>query len=281
MGKGTIASLLIAAILASAGAGYFLGVNSVAGRPAVTTTVTGPLSTLGTNEACAQPTGNSGGIGLRLTNRSTPVVGAAITVEVIGSCHGSTPAVLTEYNVATDSNGWAYMCTNYNGVCSIAINLAGHQYSLSIPLSPGGGSIVHYDLWNNSEAVIPVPGTTTTTTTTSCTISAEGFLLMKVLNGSNNEPIGSLPVHVEAQYPACPPNPSYEQDLGTFNTNASGFLSLGGTYNWYYLSIEHGHEIYSINASLSAGALTCVIFPIQSGNPSITQGCDPARYFAP
>jgi len=275
------ASLLIVAMLAAAGAGYFIGLSSVAGRSAVTTTVTGPLSTLGTNESCALPTGNSGGIGLQLTNRSTPVVNAAITVEVIGSCRGSAPVVLTEYKVATDSTGWAYMCTNYNGVCSIAINLAGHQYSLSIPLFPQGGSIVHYDLWNNSEAVIPVPGTTTTTTTTSCMISAEGFLLMKVLNGSNNEPIGSLPVHVEAQYPACSPHPSHEQDLGTFNTNASGFLNLSGTYNWYYLSIDHGHEIYSVNASLIAGTLTCVMFPIPSGNLNITQGCDPARYFAP
>jgi len=281
MRTGTIASLLVVVILASAGAGYFVGANSLVVRSVVTTTVTGPLSTLGTNESCALPTGNSGGIGLELTNRSIPVANAKITVEVIGSCNGISPVVLTEDKVATDSTGWVYMCTNYNGICSITINLAGHQYSLSIPLFPGGGSIVYYDLWNNSEAVIPVPGTTTTTTTTSCTISAEGFLLMKVLNGSNNEPIGSLPVHVEARYPACPPNPAYDDDLGTFNTNASGFLNLSGTYNWFYLSIGHGHEIYSVNASLSAGALTCVIFPIPSGNLNITQGCDPARYFAP
>jgi hypothetical protein len=75
MRKGTIASLLVVAILASAGAGYFLGINSVAGR----LVVTGPLSTLGTNESCAFPTGNSGGIGLQLTNRSTPVVNATIS----------------------------------------------------------------------------------------------------------------------------------------------------------------------------------------------------------
>ena len=192
----------------------------------MTTTVTGSLSTLGTNESCAQPTGFSGGIGLQITNKSMAVANAPIAVEVIGSCHGGAPAVLTEYDVATDSTGWAYMCANYDGECSITINLAGHQYPLSVPLFPGGGSIVHYDLWNNSETVIPVPGTTTTTTTASCTINAEGFLLMKVVNSSNNKPFGSLPVRAEGQHPACPPRPPYNQYLGTFNTNASGILTL-------------------------------------------------------
>jgi hypothetical protein len=276
-----IASLLVVVILASAAAGYIMGINLVAVGSTVTTTVTGSLSTLGANESCALPMGNSGGILLQITNRSIPVANATITVEVIGRCNGSAPVVLTVYDVATDSTGWASMCVDYNGICSFAINLADHQYPLSVPLLPGGGSIVHYDLWNNSETVTPVAGTTTTTTTTSCTISAEGFLLMKVLNSSNNEPIGSIPVHVEVQYPACPPNPPHTDNLGSFNTNASGFLNLGGTYNWFYISIDHGNEIYSINATINAGTLTCVTLPIPSGNPNIAQGCDPARYFAP
>jgi len=276
MRKETIASLLVVAVLAGAGAGYFLGVNLAAGRATI-----GSLSTLGTNESCPGTMGDSGGIGLQITNDSVPVANAPITVEVIDSCNGSGPMILTEYDAMTDSKGWAYMCANYNGECSIAIDLPGHLYPLSVPLFSGGGSIVHYDLWNNSETVTPVPGTTTTTTTASCTINAEGFLIMKTLNGSNNEPIGFLPVHVEGQYPACPPNPPYDQDLGTFSTNASGILSLSGTYNWFYLSIDHGHETYSVNATLSAGAVTCVTFPIKSGNPNITQYCDPSKYFAP
>jgi len=165
MKNGTIASLLVVGILAGAGAGYVIGVTSVAGRPTVTATVTSSSSTLGTNETCSLPLGDSGGIGLQLTNRSVPIANATISVEVIGSCNGSAPVVLTRYDVATDSTGWAYMCADENGICNIAINLAGHQYPLSVPLFQGGGSIVHYDLWNNSETVTPVPGTTTTTTT--------------------------------------------------------------------------------------------------------------------
>jgi len=281
MRKGTVVALLVVAILAGAGGGYIMSTNLVAVRSTVTTTVTASLSTLGTNESCAQPMGNSGGILLQVTNRGIPVANATVSVEVIGSCNGIAPVVLTAYDVATDSTGWASVCVDYNGVCSFTINLAGHQYPLSVPLLPGGGSFVHYDLWNDSETVTPVAGTTTTTTTSSCTISAEGFLLMKVLNSSTNEPIGSIPVHVEAQYPACPPNPPYIDEVGSAYTNASGFLNLSGPYNWYCLSIDHGNEVYSINATLNAGTLTCVTFPIPSGNPNITQGCDPARYFAP
>ena len=162
----TITSLLAVVVLASAGAGYFIGVNSAAGRSEATTTVTASLSTLGTNESCSTWPGSSGGIGLQLTNRSIPVANATITAEVIGSCNDAASVLLTQYKVVTDSTGWAYMCADYNGICSITISLAGHQYSqFSVPLFNGGGSIVHYDLSNNSEAVIPVPGTSTTTIT--------------------------------------------------------------------------------------------------------------------
>jgi len=275
----TIASFLVVAILAGAGTGYFVGVYS--GGKSALASVTGPSSTLGAIEPCAEAAGDSGGIGLQVTNGSMPVANATVTVEVIGSCQGSGPVLLTRYDATTDSSGWVYMCVNYNGVCSFTVNLVGHQYPISVPLFPGGGSIVHYDVWNNSETVTPVPGTTTTRTTMSCTISAEGFLIMKVLNSSNNRPIGSLPVRVEGQYPACLASPAYDTDLGTYETNASGILSLSGTYNWFYLSVSFGREVISVNATVTAGALTCVTFSIPSGNLDVTQHCDPSRYFAP
>jgi hypothetical protein len=120
----------------------------------------------------------------------------------------------------------------------------------------------------------------TSTIAAECTINAEDFLIMKVLNSSNDKPIGSLPVHVEAQYPACPPYPPYNEDLGTYNTNASGILSISATSNWFYLSINHGNEIYSVNATLGPGAVTCITFPIPYGNPNISPYCDPSKYFA-
>jgi len=277
----TIASLLVVTILAGAWTGYFLGFSSVAGGSAVTTTVTGSLSTLGTNDPCAQPSAFSGGIALQITNRSIPVVNAPITVEVIGSCRGSTPVVLTEYQVTSDSKGWASVCVNYYGECMVTINLAGRQYPISVPLFLGGGSIVHFDLWNNSESVTPVPGTTTTTTTAFCSIEGEGFLLMEVLNSSNEEPIGSLPIHVEALYPACNSNPPYIQNLGTDNTNASRILSLSGPYNWFFLSTDYGRGSFSVNATINAGAVTCVKLAIPTGSLNITQSCNEAKYFTP
>jgi hypothetical protein len=104
---------------------------------------------------------------------------------------------------------------------------------------------------------------------------------MKVLNSSNNEPISSLPVDAEALYPACALNPPHNQELYALNTNTSGFISISGPYYWYYLSINYGHRNYSVNATISAGALTCVTLAIPIGNVNITQSCNPAKYFAP
>ena len=123
-----------------------------------------------------------------------------------------------------------------------------------------------------------VPGTTTSSGST-CTFASEGFLLMKVLNGSNGEPVGSLPVQVEALQPACSSGPSVREDLGTIDTNSSGFLSLGGPYDWYYLALSNGPRSYSVNASISAGALTCVTLSMPSGDVNITQECNQADYF--
>jgi DNA-binding beta-propeller fold protein YncE len=102
---------------------------------------------------------------------------------------------------------------------------------------------------------------------------------MKVLNSSNGEPIGSLPVQAEALQPACSSGPSVKEDLGTIDTNASGFLSLGGPYDWSYLAVSVGLRSYSVNASISAGALTCVTLGLPSGDLNITQACNLADYF--
>ena len=130
------------------------------------------------------------------------------------------------------------------------------------------------------------PGTATTQTTKlgtgsiACTVTGEGFLLLKVLNSSNDRPIGSLPIQIEAQYPACATNPPHIDDLGPFDTNASGFLPLSGPFNWFYLTANYDDGSYSANATVSAGAVTCVTLAMPTGSENITQYCNPAEYFA-
>ena len=106
------------------------------------------------------------------------------------------------------------------------------------------------------QTATPSGGTSSLTSSTPCEITGEGCLLMKVLDSSNNEPAGSLPVQVEALYPACSTNPAHTESLGTQETNASGFLSLSGPYNWYYLSVGYGFQSYPVNASINAGSST-------------------------
>ena len=113
-----------------------------------------------------------------------------------------------------------------------------------------------------------------------CTFAAEGFLLMKVVDSSNGQPAGSLPVQVEAFYPSCLTSPAHTEKLGTVDTNASGFLSLSGSYDWYYLTMSQGSLSYDVNASISAGSLTCVTLGIPSGILNVTQQCNITDYFS-
>jgi hypothetical protein len=118
-------------------------------------------------------------------------------------------------------------------------------------------------------------GTQTSSTTTSsgistiCSIAAEGQLVVKVLNGSNGEPIGSIPIQVENLYPECPPNPHTTQDMGTMDTNGTGIILLGGLGE-YYLTINYGLRSFSVNASIGPEITTCVTLGIPSGDLSIS-----------
>jgi hypothetical protein len=107
---------------------------------------------------------------------------------------------------------------------------------------------------------------------TTCVINAEGELIVKVLNSSNGEPIGSVPFQVEYLYPYCPPNPHTIQDLGTMKTNASGIILLGGLGEYYLAINDFGYRFgtYSVNASIGAETTTCVTIGIPSGDLSIS-----------
>ena len=132
---------------------------------------------------------------------------------------------------------------------------------------------------NTSTTATARTASNTNTAVATCTIAAEGFLLMRVLNSTDGEPISSLPAHVEALYPACSTNPPYKQDLGMDSTNASGFLPLSGPYEWFYVSIKFDAQSYSANASISAGIVTCVTLTIPAGGLNVTMSCSPRAYF--
>jgi hypothetical protein len=150
---------------------------------------------------------------------------------------------------------------NY-ALIAVAIVVAAVVIAASLFVTMGGGTTITKTV---SESATQQT-TTSSTGSVVCSFAAEGFLYMKVLNSSNNEPISSLPVQVVALYPACLTNPPYKQNVGTMNTNASGILSLGGPYNEYYLTINNGFRDYSVNASISAGLTTCVTVSIPPGN---------------
>jgi hypothetical protein len=123
------------------------------------------------------------------------------------------------------------------------------------------------------------PPTSSSVGTGSCTFSAEGFLLMRVLNSTNGQPVGSLAAQTQALQPACASYPAVKENLGAIDTNASGFLSVSGPYNWTYFAVNVGLRSYSVNASMNAGALTCVTLTLPFGDQNITQACNEANYF--
>jgi hypothetical protein len=100
-----------------------------------------------------------------------------------------------------------------------------------------------------------------------------------VLNGTNGQPVDSIPARAQALQPACASSPAVRESLGTIDTNASGYLSASGPYDWAYLAVDVGPRSYPVNASMNAGALTCVTLTLPFGDLNITQACNEADYF--
>ncbi|MGD0319069.1 MAG: hypothetical protein ABSB56_05200 [Nitrososphaerales archaeon] len=117
-------------------------------------------------------------------------------------------------------------------------------------------------------------GSNTSTTTTSssisevCSISAEGEVILQVLNSTSGKPIGSAPVHAQFLAPECPPNVDTTTTLSTTMTNSTGFITFGGEVGQYYLSVD-GYT-YSVVVSALPERVTCVTLGIPSGETNIT-----------
>src|SRR5713101_2240360 len=99
---------------------------------------------------------------------------------------------------------------------------------------------------------------------TICTINAEGTLRITIVNSTSDSPIGSVPIQVSYLAPTCPPNPYTTSNLGTFRTNASGIIIVGGEVGEYYLQVDY-RGTYSFNASTGPGEVTCLFLYLPSG----------------
>jgi hypothetical protein len=121
MKNGVIATLLVVAIIAGAGVGYFTGTSNQRTATSVsTTTVTAtPIQT--TSTYCVQ-TGIHGSLFVRVVtdNRNAPVTGANVTATVLNYCWPT-------YQVAlglTNSSGYAEFPVNWTGVFLVNATLA-------------------------------------------------------------------------------------------------------------------------------------------------------------
>jgi len=106
------------------------------------------------------------------------------------------------------------------------------------------------------------------TISTSCTILAEGQVILQVVNSTNDKPIPSATVQAEFLAPQCPPNPHTTTTLSPMTTNGTGFVTFGGEVgNWYLTVNGYG---YPVEVSTLPERNTCVTFGLPSGNTSIT-----------
>jgi hypothetical protein len=117
-------------------------------------------------------------------------------------------------------------------------------------------------------------GSSTSTTTTSssisttCVISAEGEVVLQVLNSTSGKPISSEPVQAQFLAPECPPNPHTTTTLNQTITNSTGFVTFGGEVGQYYLNMDN--YAYSAVVSTLPERTTCVTLSIPSGETNIT-----------
>ena len=140
-----IASLLVIAILAGAGAGYFIGVNiatnsaSSSNVPTTFCTVSGPTD----------------GVVIRiveggLSGPTVPVVGADVSGEAAGYCNDALQTQALQQEV-TNSSGWATLLDGGFGVYNLNISYevgspqVTETYHLSISMQPLTTAYVVYD----------------------------------------------------------------------------------------------------------------------------------------
>src|SRR5712691_8990379 len=102
----------------------------------------------------------------------------------------------------------------------------------------------------------------------SCTVTAEGNLILTIVNDSIGAPISSVPVHVEYVGSVCPANQNKTVDLGIASTNGSGVITICCELGDYYFHVNYVGS-YSILGSIWAERATCIRLGIPNGEVTI------------
>src|SRR5207249_7299246 len=105
------------------------------------------------------------------------------------------------------------------------------------------------------------------TVSRACTYTAEGNLVLTVVNGSSGKPIGSVPVHVAYVATVC--SSTVQTSLGTVRTNESGIVTFCCELGQYYFNVSYFSNHYSFIATIEAQKTTCVTLRIPSGDLTV------------
>ena len=157
MRRGVIASLLVVALLAGAGAGYLIGVN-VSGN-----------QTSGTPSTSCIQTGIHGSLFVRVVSDSTdnPISGANVTVTVLNYCNSEYPIPLGH----TNDTGYTSSPADWTGVLLVNVTNADVNYIFFTETS-GAVSLAALSLPSGLTVVKPIacygafPAACSNTTTT-------------------------------------------------------------------------------------------------------------------
>ena len=110
--------------------------------------------------------------------------------------------------------------------------------------------------------------TTSTTTSTQCQVSAEGAVLLQVVNSTSGKPIPSVPVQAQVTPFYCNSTPPTTISLNTTLTNGTGFAGFGDELGEYHLTL-YSLGNYFVYASTLPEQTTCVTLSIPSGETVI------------
>jgi len=135
-----IATLLVVAIIASAGVGYLVGVNSVTSSTSQNSVPT---------TSCAVPGPTIGAV-IRVIESGAPVAGASVSGEADGYCNNALQTQ-TLQSTLTNSSGWASLMDGGFGVYNLLISYEvgnpplTENYHLSISMQPTAVTYVVFD----------------------------------------------------------------------------------------------------------------------------------------
>jgi len=135
-----VASLLIVAILAGAGVGYLVGVNSVTGSASQNSVLMTSCIVLGPTIGAV----------IRIIEKGAPIAGASVSGEADGYCNNALQTQPLQSTV-TNSSGWASLMDGGFGVYNLLVSYdvgnppLTENYHLSISMQPTAVTYVVFD----------------------------------------------------------------------------------------------------------------------------------------